>query len=332
MMDTASQLIIDFELVQVTQASSSVGMEKLGFQTLMHRLQTAKLNIATIITDRSPQVKALMKKAYANINHQFDIWHFVKIVSKKIRKASKKKGCQILLEWLPAISNHLWWSASSCNGDVVLLREKWTSILYHIVNRHMWGGATKFTQCAHRPLSRTEQRKKKWLEAGSTAFAALEAIIEDKTLLKDMAHITGFHHTGNVEVYHSVMTKYCPKREHFDFDAMTLCVPVHSLRYLIITAMLGANKQQHVPESCDIPARIPSKGGSGWLAKSMPRRAMFIYTRFSMTANLRLKDGWNYRLCLKETCLRPLQRLTHLTLSISFRNWFPVWRNELVVS
>ena len=220
MMDTASQLIIDFELVQVTQASSSVGMEKLGFQTLMHRLQTAKLNIATIITDRSPQVKALMKKAYANVNHQFDIWHFVKNVSKKIRKASKKKGCQILLEWLPAISNHLWWSASSCNGDVVLLREKWTSILYHIVNRHTWGGATKFTQCAHRPLSRTEQRKKKWLEAGSTAFAALEAIIEDKTLLKDMAHITGFHHTGNVEVYHSVMTKYCPKREHFDFDAM----------------------------------------------------------------------------------------------------------------
>ena len=101
MMDTASQLIIDFELVQVTQASSSVGMEKLGFQTLMHRLQTAKLNIATIITDRSSQVKALMKKAYANVNHQFDIWQFVKNVSKKIRKA--KKGCQILLEWLPAI-------------------------------------------------------------------------------------------------------------------------------------------------------------------------------------------------------------------------------------
>ena len=67
MMDTASQLIIDFELVQVTQASSSVGMEKLGFQTLMLRLQTAKLNIATIITDRSPQVKAL--RPAGGVNH-----------------------------------------------------------------------------------------------------------------------------------------------------------------------------------------------------------------------------------------------------------------------
>ena len=103
MMDTASQLIIDFELVQVTQASS-VGMEKLGFQTLTHRLQTAKLKIATIITDGSPQVKALMKKTYANVNYQFDIWPFVKNVSKKIRKTSKKKGCQILLECLPQIS------------------------------------------------------------------------------------------------------------------------------------------------------------------------------------------------------------------------------------
>ena len=45
MMETVTQLIIDTELVHVTQTSSSIGMEKLEFQTLMHRLRTAELNI-----------------------------------------------------------------------------------------------------------------------------------------------------------------------------------------------------------------------------------------------------------------------------------------------
>ena len=33
--------------------------------------------------------------------------------------------------------------------------------------------------------------QEKWLSVGSAVFTALEAIVEDKALLKDLAHITG---------------------------------------------------------------------------------------------------------------------------------------------
>ena len=46
-------------------------------------------------------------------------------------------------------------------------------------------------------------------------------IVLDKTLLKDIRQLNEFGHMGKLEVYHSLMTKYCPKRQEFDFAQMT---------------------------------------------------------------------------------------------------------------
>ena len=37
----------------------------------------------------------------------------------------------------------------------------------------------------------------------------------NKKLLKDLAKLTEFHHTGELESYHSLTTKYAPKHEYF---------------------------------------------------------------------------------------------------------------------
>jgi hypothetical protein len=120
--------------------------------------------------------------------------------------------------WIQALNNHLWWSAATCRGDADLLREKWISILHHIRNVHSWAGGTKFLQCAHPPLSQNEQRL--WLDPKSAAYEKLKSIVLSKKLLKDIAHLTSFCHTGNLEVFHSVMLKYCPKRQHFSYNGM----------------------------------------------------------------------------------------------------------------
>ena len=39
-------------------------------------------------------------------------------------------------------------------------------------------------------------------------------------LLKDLAKLTDFCHTGKIEVYHSMMLKYCSKQEHFSYKGM----------------------------------------------------------------------------------------------------------------
>ena len=45
-------------------------------------------------------------------------------------------------------------------------------------------------------------------------------MVFDKTILKDMAHLTKFSHTGLLEVYHSVLNKWAPKSTHFSYKGM----------------------------------------------------------------------------------------------------------------
>ena len=53
---------------------------------LNHVLDELNLHIATLATDRHYAVMALMKASYPNINHQFDVWHLSKSVTKKLTK------------------------------------------------------------------------------------------------------------------------------------------------------------------------------------------------------------------------------------------------------
>ena len=55
---------------------------------------------------------------------------------------------------------------------------------------------------------------------GSHAHEALKDVVLNKRLLKDIGKLNLFCHTGGLEVYHSVMTKFCPKREHFPYKGM----------------------------------------------------------------------------------------------------------------
>ena len=42
----------------------------------------------------------------------------------------------------------------------------------------------------------------------------------DKNLLKDLHYLSNFSHTGNLEVYHSLCSKFCPKRLCFSMLGM----------------------------------------------------------------------------------------------------------------
>ena len=90
----------------------------------------------------------------------------------------------------------------------------------HISNKHSWRHAKHFKKCAHHKLTRREKKEKPWLKPGTAALVALEEIVFNKKLLKDLKLVTEFHHTGNLEVYHSMMLKYCPKRQHFNHEGM----------------------------------------------------------------------------------------------------------------
>ena len=148
MMDQENGLIMDMELVHVAETGgNSAAMEREGLSRILKRLQDNDVKVCQLATDRSVTVRSFMKKDWPNVDHQFDVWHFVKSVVKKLHKKDwpnvdhqfdvwhfvksvvkklhkkcKKKEFDNLRKWIPSIANHLWWSAATSQGDKVLLR------------------------------------------------------------------------------------------------------------------------------------------------------------------------------------------------------------------
>ena len=78
---------VDFHIVQVTETTSSVAMEKEAFKRCIEDLQNADLDVQIIATDHHAGIAALCWKEYPHIDHQFDIWYVTKGVMKKLTKA-----------------------------------------------------------------------------------------------------------------------------------------------------------------------------------------------------------------------------------------------------
>ncbi|CAH2300122.1 Hypothetical predicted protein [Pelobates cultripes] len=61
---------------------------------------------------------------------------------------------------------------------------------------------------------------KSWLKKNGVAYSKLRSFVTDSKLEKDFPHLVHFCHTGSLEVFHSLVLKYRPKRVHFTMDGM----------------------------------------------------------------------------------------------------------------
>ena len=91
----------------------------------------------------------------------------------------------------------------------------------------------------------------------------MKEVVQDKRLLKDIAHLSEFCHTGNLEVYHSLLTKYVPKRQDFDYDQMICRTAI-----AVIDHNMSQNRGQKVDEhGIGVYKTAYSKVVSNWVAK-----------------------------------------------------------------
>ena len=116
---------MSLSLVHVSEAgkSKSNGMEIIGFKRALKELEEKGIKIKQITTNRHKQIRRylLSDRKVGNKNgivYQNDVWHTVKGLRKKLKKAANKnKDTKILHQWIRSICNHLWYSAGTCNGD-----------------------------------------------------------------------------------------------------------------------------------------------------------------------------------------------------------------------
>ena len=185
------------------------------------------------------------------------------------------------MPWIQSMSNHLWWHAATCDGNVVLLREKWESVVHHIVNKHKWTCNTLFHQCGHRRIPSSEAKNICWLKPGSPAHLALGEVVLSTKLLKDLAKLTDFCHTGNIEVYHSMMLKYCSKQEHFSYKGMVVRTQLAALDNNV-----NAERQQALVKSGEhagqerYKACFP-KAHKRWVVKPISEKILPAFVSFA---------------------------------------------------
>ena len=90
-------------------------------------------------------------------------------------------------------------------------------------------------------------------------------MVENKKILADIKYLSQFCHTGNLEVFHSVLNKYCRKRLHFILKGM-----VARTQLVVLNYNCGSNNTQATTKDGKRRYKqIFSKVTQNWVVKKM---------------------------------------------------------------
>ena len=81
-MDKETGKIAAMSLIQVSEADNSNQMEKKGSIKTLQMFKDKNITPTQITTDCHTQIRKYMREKEPGINHQFDVWHFVKKTNK----------------------------------------------------------------------------------------------------------------------------------------------------------------------------------------------------------------------------------------------------------
>lgn len=164
----------------------------------------------------------------------------------------------------------------------------------HVSNKHDHNNAY-FAKCLHGTLEGRDAQKK-WIKMGSKAAIQLENICLKKSLLNDIAKLSGDQQTWNLEAFHSLLNHFSPKMYYFSPIGMECRVKVAALHY-----NENAGRDQHVTSSGSkaFQIRYPKYKKGGYIVRKVLKCKTYNY----------INDLWDQVIheCEKPVELRMLQ-------------------------
>lgn len=225
------------EYLQCTETGSSGRAELEGLKRSLDTLRANGCVVSVLVTDRHPQIKCFMKRSHGDIKHVFDCWHVAKAIKKKLLAAGKFRGYEQLARWAQSVSNHLYWCASSSEGNDSEIVPKWVSLCNHVINIHLHDSEA-FPECLHGNL---ENENKDWIlegecrcplfqcssnsvlqhfSIGSDVHRKLKEIVAAPMLLRDIGQLSTSGQTYSSEAFHSQVNHFAPKQFQYGYHGM----------------------------------------------------------------------------------------------------------------
>ena len=150
-------------LLQANEIGGSQQTELEGAKRSFTTLEDDGVFIETFVSDRHRGIAKWIRENKKRTNHFYDIWHVARSVTKKLLKASKQKGCEIISNWMKGIRRHIYWCATSTlPGFSALIKAKWLSFMRHVANKHTDHPENLFPKCIHGDLA-----PRKWIKIGN---------------------------------------------------------------------------------------------------------------------------------------------------------------------
>ena len=155
-----------------------------------------------------------MKKEYSFVDHQYDVWHIAKISQKFYHKRLKPR---IVVNSTHG-STPLLTTYSGLHKPVTMIHSfllKNGSLLYIIFPMYI-NGTVILKHCALNVCIKHDLLRKSKLRNGCGSVVQLIMLyVRYKIHCCSALKITSFHHTSSLEVFLSLLLKYCPKRQYF---------------------------------------------------------------------------------------------------------------------
>ena len=148
--------------MQSNETGSSNATELEGAKRCFNSLHLQNVRVDTFISDRHKSIAKWIRDCQKDTKHFFDIWHIARSITKKMLKAGREKGFQIITEWIAGVRNHLYWAASTTKaGFEDMIEAKWTSFMRHVAGKHDSHPNALFQKCLH-----DELEPRKWIRIG----------------------------------------------------------------------------------------------------------------------------------------------------------------------
>ena len=133
LLDSLSGKTLNFCVVHVGAVKNSSRMELQGMNKFIEDFENQQKKINTITTDRHPHIKSFILQKKGKTSTCNCIFAMLIKTQKNLREKAEQSDWTILNGWIKSFVNHFWWSYASCTGDAIELKEKWLSLLCHIV-------------------------------------------------------------------------------------------------------------------------------------------------------------------------------------------------------